>query len=250
MPSSSCQTVTTTSVTKQRRSCTVGSKTSLCLSRATPSTSATSTANWAPPTADGDRGLKVFARWLKENPNQVVILVLEDHVSAQDAVEVIRKSGLAKRAYVWLPDKPAPTLRELIDLQENVVIMAENHGGTVRDAPWYLSAYDNILQDTPYGFRSVEGLDTLSSSAWNRGQPDAPLLLLNHWVDTGYPNPGVAKEADGDRLRARVARCAEIRGHMPNLIAVDFYSQGDLLQIVDDINGVGPGSNDEVVAAS
>ena len=37
---------------------------------------------------------------------------------------------------------------------------------------------------------------------------------------------------------------------MPNLIAVDFYSQGALLQIVDDINGVGPPSNDEVVAAS
>jgi hypothetical protein len=200
--------------------------------------------------ADGDRGLKVFARWLKENPNQVVILVLEDHVSAQDAVAAIERSGLAKRAYVWDEDEKPPTLRELIDLHKNVVIMAENHGGDVPRAPWYQSAYKSILQDTPYGFRSIGELSSLSSCERNRGEPDAPLILVNHWVDTGYPNPAVAKEANGDRLRDRLAQCASTRAQMPNLIAVDFYSQGALLQIVDDINGVGPPSNDEVVAAS
>jgi hypothetical protein len=31
---------------------------------------------------------------------------------------------------------------------------------------------------------------------------------------------------------------------------LDFYSEGNVLQIVDDLNGVGPVSNDDVVAAS
>jgi hypothetical protein len=78
----------------------------------------------------------------------------------------------------------------------------------------------------------------------------APLFLVNHWVDTGYPNPSVAKVANADLLRDRLALCAKMRAHMPNLIAVDFYSQGDLMQIVDDLNGVGPDNGDEIAAAS
>ena len=196
------------------------------------------------------KAFEAFNRWLRENPNQIVILVLEDHVSAKDAVDVIEKSGLATRAYVWVRGSPPPTLRELIELHDNVVIMAENHGGTVPDAPWYLSAYTNILQDTPYDFASPDDLDAVASCAPNRGPADAPLFLVNHWVDTGYPDPGVAKTANSDLLRDRLARCAERRRRMPNLIAVDFYSQGDLMQIVDDLNGVGPDNGDEIAAAS
>jgi len=200
----------------------------------------------------GRAAFKMFNSWLEKNPNQVVILDLEDHVTAQDAIDAIEKSGLANRAYTWAANDPPPTLRQLIDQHKNVVIMAENHGGTVPDAPWYLSAYTSILQDTQYDFGSREELAGPSScdAQRGRGQIDAPLFLLNHWVDTGFPNPSIAKEANGEVLRDRIALCTQVRGQMPNLIAVDFYSQGDVMEIVDDLNGIGAPSNDEVVAAS
>ena len=121
--------------------------------------------------------------WLRVNPNEVILLVLEDHVEAEDAVEVLESSGLADRAYAWTAGSPAPTMRQLIETKKNVIVLAENHGGAV--AHWYNAAYDKLLQDTPYGFASVEKMAEPSSCALKRGKRSAPLLLLNHWLDTG-----------------------------------------------------------------
>jgi hypothetical protein len=41
-----------------------------------------------------------------------------------------------------------------------------------------------------------------------------------------------------DFLLERARRCERIRGLMPNLVAVDFYDRGDLVAVVDELNGV------------
>ncbi len=33
--------------------------------------------------------------------------------------------------------------------------------------------------------------------------------------------------------------CQKIRGHLPNLVAVNFYKQGDVFRVVNTLNGVG-----------
>jgi hypothetical protein len=49
----------------------------------------------------------------------------------------------------------------------------------------------------------------------------------------------IAREVNAhDFLAPRVARCRETRGMMPNLIAVDFYRQGDAARVVDELNRV------------
>jgi hypothetical protein len=37
----------------------------------------------------------------------------------------------------------------------------------------------------------------------------------------------------------RVQACMGERGRFPTIIGVDFYDQGDLLEVVNDLNGVG-----------
>jgi len=175
--------------------------------------------------------------FLRVNRNEVVVLDLEDHVSAADAVRVIEKSGLSKRAFVWTRGRPAPTLQQLIDSKKNVVIVAENHGGELRDAPWYMSAYGQVLQDTPFDFGSEAQLSDPSSCALLRGASSAPLFLVNQWVDTGRPDPVGAGHVNGTLLRGRVLRCG--RRHVPNIIAVDFYERGQLMELVNAMNGVG-----------
>ena len=176
--------------------------------------------------------------WLRVNPNEVIILVLEDHVEAEDAVDVLESSGLADRAYAWTAGSPAPTMRQLIETKKNVIVLAENHGGAV--AHWYNAAYDTLLQDTPYGFESVEKMAEPSSCALERGKRSAPLLLLNHWLDTGGLAPkSLADEANStDVLLARAETCAQRRGQIPNIVAVDFYSEGDLRRVVNRLNRV------------
>jgi hypothetical protein len=174
--------------------------------------------------------------FLRVNPNEVVILVLEDHVAAEDAVEVLESSGLADRAYAWVAGTPAPTLRYLIERKKNVLVLAENNGGA---PPWYLSAYGGVLQDTPYKFESIDTLTAPASCARLRGSSDAPLLLVNHWLDTGLPSPNLTARAnEASVLQARLEACRRTRHHIPTIVAVDFYAKGDLLRVVDRLNGV------------
>ena len=142
----------------------------------------------------------------------------------------------------------APTLRSLINANKNVIIMAENHGGEVPAAPWYMSGYDALLQDTPFQFASVRDLRTSDSCKVLRGHSDAPLLLINEWVDTGTPDPVLADEVNGEVLADRVKACARARHHLPNIVAVDFYARGDLIDLVDHLNGLAP--SEQVVLAS
>ena len=55
---------------------------------------------------------------------------------------------------------------------------------------------------------------------------------------------------NGEPLRSRVNLCEGVRHHFPNIIAVDFYSRGELMAIVDELNGIGVASGDEIAAAS
>ena len=43
---------------------------------------------------------------------------------------------------------------------------------------------------------------------------------------------------DYDYLLKRTQRCADERGQIPNLIGVNFYLNGDVFQVVDELNGV------------
>ena len=116
-----------------------------------------------------------------------------------------------------------------------MVVFGENDTG---DIPWYRPQF-KLVQDTPFGFRSVEELKASASCAPNRWPSDAALFLINHWVDTPPANKptNAAKVNTYDALLARARRCEDARQRLPNLLAVDFYESGDLLRVVDTLNG-------------
>ena len=75
----------------------------------------------------------------------------------------------------------------------------------------------------------------------NRGPDDAPLFLLNHWVNTDpVPRPGNAASSTRTTRCSRRARDvrAPARPSRVNLLAVDFYKRGDLFGVVDALNGL------------
>ncbi len=173
---------------------------------------------------------RVIDDYLRENPNEVIVLILEDYVDAADAVDVLKKSGLGRHALRWDPGEPLPTLRDMIQRRHNVLVLVENEGGA---EPWYVPAYD-AMEETPYRFDSRGDF----SCEENRGVEGNPLFLVNHWVTTGDP----VDAADVNRsevLLDRVEECEEERERRPNIIAVDFYTQGDLLDVVAELNASG-----------
>ena len=120
-------------------------------------------------------------------------------------------------------------------------VLAENKAG---GAPWYHLAYEGITEETPYAFKKVAQLtnpDRLEASCEpNRGPEGAPIFLLNHWITTDpVPLPSDAGKVNAyDPLLERARECQRIRGHLPNLVAVNFYREGALFRGVDELNGV------------
>ena len=169
--------------------------------------------------------------FLRENPNEVIVLILEDYVEPEDAIRALDRGGLADRALPWTPGQELPTLSEMISEDKNVLVLVEKEGGA---EPWYIPAFE-MVQDTRYDFKSVEEF----SCEPLRGDEDNPLFMINHWVAIDPPDPNVARQANSrDVLLARANRCADERDLVPNIVAVDFYATGDLFDVVRELNGV------------
>jgi hypothetical protein len=181
---------------------------------------------------DALRGVRDF---LANHLREVVLVSIEDHVRPRDVARVFEESGLA--ALVWRgrigPDR-LPTLREMIDSGRRVVVMAENSTGAV---PWLRAQFD-LVQETPYRFATPEELAGPGSCRPNRGGLRNPLFLLNNWVDTS-PLPRMRNAAlvnAFETLLRRARLCRRLRDRLPNLVAVDFYEQGDVVGVVRALN--------------
>jgi hypothetical protein len=189
-----------------------------------------------------DEVLGQIEEFLVSHPGEVLVVINQDYVKPADFVAAVKQAGLAGRAYGGRLTAKTPTLREMIDSGRRIVFLAENKAGA---APWYRLAYEQITEETPYSFGSTgqltnsQGLEKTCRP--NRGPSrGAPLFLLNHWVTTDpipLPSNAAKVNARGPLLR-RARECQRVRGQLPNLIAVDFFGQGDLFQVVAELNRV------------
>ena len=85
----------------------------------------------ARPLADALREVRDF---LVEHPGEVLLVVIEDYVPPDDVAKAFDESGLSAYVYRGKPGPPWPTLRQLIESDQRVVVSAENDngGGSVR----------------------------------------------------------------------------------------------------------------------
>ena len=188
----------------------------------------------ATPLADG---LEDIHQFLATHPGEVVVMVNQDYVTPADFVGAIEDAGLAGYA-ATLGAKPWPTLREMIDSGRRLVLLAENEAGA---APWYQLAYARLVQETPFQFGTAAELIASSPTCPpNRGPAGAPLFLLNHWVTTApIQRPSDAAKVNAyEPLLARSRSCQRLRKRLPNLLAVNFYKEGDVFRVADTLNGI------------
>ena len=178
--------------------------------------------------------LEDITGFLVANPGEVLFIIIQDEgVAASDVAACFEQSALARFLYRGAVVPPWPTLREMIASNQRVVVFAENDPG---DIPWYHRASE-VFQETPYRFKDPSEF----SNQPGRGGVSGSLLLMNHWIETApAPKPSNAQIVNAfDLLYGRARACQRERGMLPNLIAVDFYATGDLVRVVDELNGVG-----------
>jgi len=181
--------------------------------------------------------LEAVHEFLVESPDEVLLLVVEDYVPPADLAAVFEESGLDGLVYRGPAGPPWPTLREMIDSRQRVLVLTESGSPGV---PWVHSAFQ-VMQETPYSFKQPGDL----SCAPNRGGTSGSLFLMNNWIDTTpAPKPSNAAIVNAyEALLARARKCQGERGRLPTVIAVDFYRTGALFRVARTLNGLatGPG---------
>jgi hypothetical protein len=164
-------------------------------------------------------------------------------ITPEDTAKAFISSGMLRRVWQPVEGAPLPTLREMIERDERVVVMADNDASGV---DWYLQAHDYV-QDTPFRFRTAAEF----SCEPFRGRPENPLFAVNHWLGSAFPSPQATAEVNAfDVLYERVRQCERERGRMANIIVVNFSEVGDAHLVVDVLNGVAePPAEEERVEA-
>ncbi|HVQ30171.1 MAG TPA: hypothetical protein VMV21_11355 [Vicinamibacteria bacterium] len=174
--------------------------------------------------------------FLVQNPNEVLVLVIEDYVTPPDLSAAFAESGLDALVYRRQARPPWPTLRDMIDTRERVLVLTESGRPGVA---WIHPAFE-VLQETPYHFEEPSAL----SCAPNRGGTQGSLFLMNNWIDTTpAPKPSNAALVNASgALLGRARDCEAQRKARPTIVAVDFYKTGDLFSVVRTLNRVAEGS--------
>lgn len=173
--------------------------------------------------------LAVVRAFLDENPDDVVTLVIQDAISTDDTAAAMTAAGLDDLLYDHSAGDEWPTLGELVDRDQRLVVFAEEAGPP---PAWYANAFEE-LQETPFLFTSAQQL----SCRANRGRSGAPLFQMNHWIQRIAPDRVDAVEINRlDVLVDRARQCEAERGLLPNYLAVNFYNIGDTIEAADVLN--------------
>ena len=169
--------------------------------------------------------LTQMRRYLRANPGAVLELVLESYVTDASLKQVFDETGTTRYAATLHRGEPLPTLGELVRSGKRMVVFTEDEpDGSV---PWLSSAFEWI-QDTPLGNRNAAAF----TCRRYRGSADSPMLMLNNWVERFPPSPSAQRPVLTKAfLTKRIAQCERERGMPVSGVAVDFYDEGDLIEV-------------------
>ena len=93
--------------------------------------------------------LRSVHEFLVQNPDEVLVFGIEDYVSPQDLAAAFAESGLDGLVYRGPATPPWPTLREMIDSRQRVLVLLESGR---KGVPWLHPVYEGLLQETSYRF--------------------------------------------------------------------------------------------------
>jgi hypothetical protein len=168
--------------------------------------------------------------FLEDNPGEVVAMFLESFVDEPDIEKAFREAGLLDHVVLLKRNRPLPTLRQLVRADKRLIVWDERE--TDASLPWMQDAFAYV-QDTPLGAKKAEEF----SCDLKRGEADHPILMINNWVDVFPPRIGPNRPIiDTTFLRRRARQCARERKQPITFIATDYYDQGGLIEVVDELN--------------
>lgn len=177
-------------------------------------------------------GLVEIRAFLDENPNEVLAFLMEPSgVSAEEIGGAFDASGMTRYCLPHAVGAPWPTLQEMIQSNQRVVVLTDQKTGGF---PWLLPMW-TLMWDNDWSNHRESDFDC----ECNRGKATNDLFNLNQFISNPLPFAGGAEVANrGEALYRRAKECWDKTGRVPNFVTVDHYEVGELFEAVDRLNGV------------
>ncbi len=175
-------------------------------------------------------GLKRISDFVHTHPHEVIVITLQSALDTELTLEAFEQAGLDDMLHHHEAGEAWLTLGELIDLNERVVLFSNVGAG---EDYGYLDQWTHWI-DNPYSAQKIEDFSCVE----DRGDPEtASLFNVNHFITNPVADIEDALQANQyDVLWSHLERCEYETGRIPNQLLVDFYSQGDVLDVVRDWN--------------
>ena len=188
------------------------------------------------PLSDIFNDIKIF---LDNNPNEVITIILECYVTANDIEDEINQSGLSN--YLYTHNTVWPTLQNMIDNDNRLVIFSDvDDASSSQD--WYHYVWEYAVE-THYSVGNINDF----TCDFNRGDPLNDLFIFNHFVTDANLGYGLYNESNDVNANpffiTRALNCQDETNKFPNFVTVDYYELGDGLVVVDQLNGLNATSN-------
>ena len=179
--------------------------------------------------------LDEIKNFLDANSNEIVTLILECYVSADDIESELISTGLMPYVYTHLNGTAWPTLQEMINLNKRLVVFSDVADASPSQA-WYHYVWDFAVE-THYSVNDVNDF----TDDYNRGDSLNDLYIFNHFVTNGVTGTGMDAESaianEYNFLLNRIELNNLLKGKFPNFITVDFFELGNALDVVNTLNG-------------
>lgn len=173
--------------------------------------------------------LAEIVRFLNENPREIVTIIFESYAPPEKLRAVFEAEGALALTRAQKLDEPWPTLEELIDQNERLLVFSDRDGFAY---DWHLPVFE-FMRETPYAAQVPEDL----RCEGGRGAEDARLLIFNHFLTQVVGSADLAERINHEPfLSQRIRDCEEALGQKVNFITVDYYEIGDVLSVVERIN--------------
>jgi hypothetical protein len=189
-----------------------------------------------------DLAVKVFTNirvFLESHPYEIVTLILESYIPTLKLTEVLNESGLSAFLHCQPKGSPWPTLGEMVahpqsqDCKYPGRLVILNDHVEENDPKWNLNLFGDWAIETKYSYKKIEELDC----ELNRGDKKNDLFILNHFTTFIAGKKRDAKKINQYHfLMDRVKKCEAVTGKIANFITVDFYSSGEALAVIKQLN--------------
>lgn len=180
-----------------------------------------------------EKELRHLHDFLVKQPNEIITLILESYVEFKDFEAAINQVGLAAFLYHPSTQKPWLTLQEMINQNQRLVVLTDRKD--LNTPSWYIDVWEVAFETH---FSNKARLDF--SCAINRGNEANDLFIFNHFITHPIIGTGLVDSAkvinQYDYLLNRILECESDVGKIPNFITVDFYSEGELMDVVNQLN--------------